>query len=66
MTTPIEAARAALKAIEDGWSFDRIDNEIAPLLRDAIEQHDRSTAKATRVSDDMVIGHLPWKWSGPE
>lgn len=26
----------ALEAIEQGWSFDRIDNEIGPMLRSAL------------------------------
>jgi|GEM_PF-6003348 len=56
---PVEVMRAALRAIEEGWSFDRIDNEIAPLLRAAIKRHDR-----IYPGDDVVIATLPWKWDG--
>ena len=36
-----EAIRLALQAIEDGWLFDRIDNEVAPVLRQALRAPER-------------------------
>ena len=34
--TSLETMKLCLRAIEEGWSFDRIDNEVGPALRKAI------------------------------
>ena len=39
--TSLETMKLCLRAIEEGWSFDRIDNEVGPALRKAIEQSER-------------------------
>jgi hypothetical protein len=40
--TTLEALKFALAAIESGESFDYLDNEVAPVLREAIEEQECS------------------------
>lgn len=40
-----EAAELALQAIDEGWLFERIDNEVAPALRQAIKQSPMTDAQ---------------------
>ena len=46
MTTLKAAAQKALAAIENGESFDHMDSVIAPVLRAALSENERKTAKS--------------------
>lgn len=47
-----QAAERALRAIEEGWPFDYLDNTVAPALRVALEQEEQ-----TPVFDCPRCGH---------
>jgi hypothetical protein len=55
MTNLRQAAEMALEAIDEGWLFERIDNEVAPALRQALAEPPNS---ATDVVEPEPFGWL--------
>jgi hypothetical protein len=51
MTTLQNAAALALQAINEGWLFERIDNEIGPILRDALVQANRQPLTEQQITE---------------
>lgn len=56
-----EAAQLALTAIDEGWLFERIDNEVAPALREALKQPwvELETFEIARIWNDVSTGDNP-------
>ena len=58
--TKDEVLKLMAKAIEDGWSFDRIDAEVYPAIKEALAQPEQ---EADLAATGKPPKHIPESWA---
>lgn len=64
--TKDEVLKLMAKAIEDGWSFDRIDAEVYPAIKEALAQPEQEPVTLPEKIYEFVPTPEPVKWHHPE